>query len=86
MSVFTLAFVTLLAALAPHRETPPNVVVFIVDDMGWQDTSVAFHVEQTPFNRRYQTPNMQRLADGGLKLTNGYASAPVCTPTRTSLM
>ena len=86
MSVFTLAFAVVLAALAPHRETPPNVVVFIVDDMGWQDTSVAFHVEATPFNRRYQTPNMQRLADRGLKLTNGYASAPVCTPTRTSLM
>ena len=67
-------------------EDRPNVVVFIVDDMGWQDTSVPFHVERTPFNDRYRTPNMERLASEGMKLTNGYASAPVCTPTRTSLM
>ena len=62
------------------------MVVFIVDDMGWQDTSVPFHVERTPFNDRYKTPNMERLAAEGMKLTNGYASGPVCTPTRTSLM
>jgi len=64
----------------------PNVVVFMVDDMGWQDTSVPFHLERTLFNDRYRTPGMERLAAEGMKLTNGYASAPVCTPTRTSLM
>ena len=36
----------------------PNIVLFIVDDMGWQDTSVSFHTEVTPLNRRYHTPNM----------------------------
>ena len=79
--------VLVAACPAPHAvEDRPNVVVFIVDDMGWQDTSVPFHVDRTPFNDRYRTPNMERLADQGMKLTNGYASAPVCTPTRTSLM
>lgn len=63
----------------------PNIVVFLVDDMGWQDTSVPFWNQTTPLNRRYHTPNMARLAREGMKFTNAYA-APVCTPTRVSLM
>ena len=44
-----------------------NIIVFIVDDLGWQDTSVPMHVSRTPFNDRYRTPNMQRLAEQGLE-------------------
>ena len=36
----------------------PNIVLFLVDDMGWQDTSVPFYNDTTPLNRRYNTPNM----------------------------
>ena len=64
----------------------PNIVVFLVDDLGWQDTSVQFHSELTPFNKRYNTPNWQRLAEQGTKYTNAYAAGPVCTPSRTSLL
>jgi len=64
---------------------PPNIVVFLVDDMGWQDTSVPFWNQKTPLNKRYHTPNMERLAREGMKFTNAYA-APVCTPTRVSLL
>ena len=64
----------------------PNVIMFLVDDMGWQDTSVPFHTAETPFNRTYQTPNMERLARQGMVFTNAYAASPVCTPTRTSIM
>jgi len=63
----------------------PNIVVFLVDDMGWQDTSVPFHTETTPFNERYRTPNTERLADAGMKFTQAYA-CPVCSPSRVSLM
>ncbi len=65
---------------------PPNIVLFVVDDMGWQDTSVPFHTSVTPWNRRYRTPNMERLAREGVLFTNAYAASPVCTPTRVSLM
>lgn len=65
---------------------PLNVVVFLVDDLGWQDVSVPHHTHPTPFNQRYHTPNLERLAAEGVVLTNGYASAPVCSPTRTSLL
>ena len=64
---------------------PPNIVLFLVDDMGWQDTSVPFWHKKTPFNLRYRTPNMERLAAQGMKFTQAYAT-PVCSPTRVSLM
>jgi arylsulfatase A-like enzyme len=53
--------------------------------MGWQDTSVPFWKEVTPFNQLYKTPNMQRLEAQGMKFTQAYAT-PVCSPTRVSLL
>ncbi|HOS92709.1 MAG TPA: sulfatase [Armatimonadota bacterium] len=67
------------------RPVPPNLVLFLVDDMGWQDTSVPFHSSPTPFNDRYHTPSMERLADGGVCFTQAYACC-VCSPSRVSLM
>jgi arylsulfatase A-like enzyme len=67
------------------KKAKPNIIVFLVDDMGWQDTSVPFWTRVTDLNRRYHTPNMERLAREGMKFTDAYAM-PVCTPTRVSLM
>jgi len=67
------------------NSSPPNILLFFVDDMGWQDTSVPFWKEKTAFNARYRTPNMERLAKQGMKFTQAYAT-PVCSPTRVSLM
>ena len=74
-----------LGCQTPSVERPPNIVLFFVDDMGWQDTSVPFWNQPTPFNVLYKTPNMERLAKKGVKFTNAYAT-PVCSPTRVSLM
>ncbi len=63
----------------------PNIVMFLVDDMGWQDTSEPFWTEPTPFNERYRTPNMERLARSGVKFTQAYACS-VCSPSRVSLI
>lgn len=63
----------------------PNIIMFLVDDMGWQDTSVPFHTEMTNLNRRYKTPNMERLAEKGVKFMQAYA-CPVSSPSRCSLM
>lgn len=79
----SLCFLVLLQAAVAQRK--PNIVLFLVDDMGWQDCSVPFWSEVTPLNRRYHTPNMERLARDGMKFTNAYA-APVCSPSRISLM
>jgi arylsulfatase A-like enzyme len=64
---------------------PPNIILFLVDDLGWQDTSIPFWDQPTHFNERYHTPNMERLAREGMKFTQAYATS-VCSPTRVSLM
>lgn len=70
----------------PQAENPkPNIILFLVDDMGWQDTSEPFHTKRTPFNDTYHTPNMERLAEQGMKFTQAYSHS-VCSPTRVSLM
>ena len=63
----------------------PNIIVFIVHDMGWQDTSLPFWNQKTRYNEMYDTPNMERLAAKGVMFTQAYA-CPVSSPTRCSLM
>ena len=48
------------------------MVLFLIDDLGWQDASLPFHTERTPFNERYRTPHLERLAAEGV-LRHGYA-------------
>jgi len=67
------------------RTDKPNIILFLVDDMGWQDTSVPFHTERTAFNDHFHTPNMERLAASGIRFTDAYAY-PLCSPTRVSIM
>ena len=69
----------------------PNIVLFLVDDMGPMDTSVPFMLgddnnpQRYPLNDYYRTPQMERLAAQGLRLNNFYAMS-VCSPTRTSII
>ena len=52
------------------QDKRPNILLFMVDDMGWQDTSVPFTDSITANNRKYLTPNMERLAASGMKFTS----------------
>ncbi len=66
----------------------PNIILFLVDDLGWQDTSVVFcnsENEKTGFQIHFQTPHVQRLADRGVRFAQAYAHS-VCSPTRTSIL
>ena len=60
-------------------EMPPNIIVIHVDDLGWADLSV----QGSTF---YETPHIDRLASDGVRFTDGYSSASVCSPTRAALM
>lgn len=57
----------------------PNILFFMVDDLGWTD----FGCYGSDY---YETPNIDALAARGMKFTNGYAACTVCSPTRASLM
>ncbi|MBQ8050084.1 MAG: sulfatase-like hydrolase/transferase [Bacteroidaceae bacterium] len=80
----TLPLLTAATAVAQNADRP-NIIFFLVDDMGWQDTSLPFWTEETPQNNRYRTPNMERLADQGMMFTRAYA-CPVSSPSRCSLL
>lgn len=86
-SSFLLAAGTVAAAsaVAATNKARPNIIFFLVDDMGWQETSVPFWKERTPLNERYRTPAMERLARLGVKFTEAYACS-VSSPSRCSLM
>jgi len=56
-----------------------NFVFFLVDDLGWTDLGCFG-------STFYETPNVDRLAAGGMRFTNAYAACPVCSPTRASIM
>ena len=69
---------SLMAQPAVTPKAKPNVVLFLVDDMGWMDCE--------PYGSTYyETPNMERLAKRGLRFTNAYAT-PLCSPTRASIL
>jgi len=70
------------AAESPAPEAaqkPPNIVFILADDLGWTDLSGYG-------SDLYQTPNIDRLAAEGVKFTNSYTAASICSPTRASIM
>ncbi len=67
------------AAAEQKVEIKPNIVFILADDLGWSDTSVYG-------STYYKTPNIDRLAQNGLRFTNAYAANPLCSPTRVSIM
>src|SRR5690606_23683552 len=64
----------------------PNIILFLVDDMGWTDTSVSFWKAKVDNNEYFQTPYMDSLASRSLIFTQAYSSSPVCSPTRAAIM
>jgi arylsulfatase A-like enzyme len=58
---------------------PPNVIWIMADDLGWMDLACQG-------NRLIDTPNLDRLAAEGMRFTDAYAAAPVCSPTRAAMM
>ncbi len=86
-SILRLCLLLMLATASASAaaDPPPHIVVFLVDDLGWQDTSVPMTDDATPLNRRYRTPGMERLAAEGMTWTDASAT-PICSPSRISLM
>ena len=67
------------AALPAAAAYPPNVVVVFVDDFGWGDLSC----QGNPLGK---TPRMDRMAAEGVRFTQGYVAAPICSPSRCGLI
>lgn len=73
-----------LATLAPSfiacaKKQKPNFVFILVDDLGWADLGCYG-------STFYETPNLDKLANSGMRFTDAYAACPVCSPTRAAIM
>lgn len=81
MKLPALLFAFVIASLASvfAAETKPNILIFYMDDMGWAQPG-SYGGKMVP------TPNMDALAAGGVRFTNGYSSGCVCSPGRVGLM
>ena len=77
--IFLIVLCCVLAFMSVNAAKRPNVVFFLVDDMGWRDVGCFG-------SSFYETPHIDRLAKQGVKFTNAYATCHVCSPTRASIM
>ncbi len=73
------AFLLLFATAAMAQNKQPNIVFILADDLGWKDLGCYG-------NLFTETPNIDKLAENGIRFTEAYAACPVCSPTRASIM
>ena len=69
-----------------NNDTPPNFILVLADDQGWNGTSVKMMRDEPGSKSDYfETPNLELLAEKGIRFSDAYASAPVCAPSRYSI-
>lgn len=77
----------LLIASSAVADDRPNIVFMLSDDQSWSGTSVPMHPDHDfSCNKQLHTPHLQGMADRGIRFSSAYAPAPVCSPTRASLI
>jgi arylsulfatase A len=79
MGAVAMAAMMLVSGFCCKAAQPPNIVFILLDDFGWRD----LHCYGSDF---YQSPNIDKLAERGMKFTQAYAACPVCSPTRASIL
>ncbi len=77
-SLFSLIPIMLFSC--SEKEDQPNFVFILVDDLGWADVKCNFP------ESFYETPNIDKLAENGVRFTQAYSAHPVSSPTRAALM
>jgi arylsulfatase A-like enzyme len=78
----TLAALGIALAIPAHAAPAPNIVLMLVDDLGWQDVKCYDIDDPCPM----ETPNIDALAARGVLFRNGYSPAPSCSPSRCAIM
>ena len=78
-AILLVALFFLISGCADNSPQRPNVILIMADDMGWAQTGYYGH----PI---LKTPNLDAMAENGLRMDRFYAGAPSCTPTRASVM
>lgn len=88
----TLLMVVAATMFGPHMlntvtADSPNIILILTDDQGWSQRSGLMDPENAASGSNYlHTPAMDRIAEEGMRFTDGYSPAPLCTPTRRSIL
>jgi len=89
---WTLLMVVAATMFGPHMlntvtADSPNIILILTDDQGWSQRSGLMDPENAASGSNYlHTPAMDRIAEEGMRFTDGYSPAPLCTPTRRSIL
>lgn len=84
-SAFRTALLLCLCMGSLFADDRPNVVFFLIDDLGWTDVGYMYDQLGTQ-ERFYESPNVDKLATQSLRFSNAYSAGPNCAPSRASLM
>lgn len=79
MRIFLQLILIFFATTTVAQSSQPNIIFILADDLGWKDLACYG-------NKFTETPNIDKLAEGGIRFTDAYAACPVCSPTRASIM
>jgi arylsulfatase A-like enzyme len=77
-TAFTFTVMLLVCSCPADAAQQPNFLLILLDDAGWTDVGC--------FGSRIQTPNIDRLADEGMRFTDCHSAAPNCSPSRAGLL
>lgn len=76
--VAVIFFISLASAASAQEKQRPNIILILADDLGLGDISA--------FSKRYNTPNIDKIAEEGLRISNYYAASPICSPSRAGIL
>jgi len=79
MKIFTAFLLLLTVSWVSAKSCKPNILFIMADDLGWMDLAVQG-------NKLVETPHLDKMAQEGMRFTDAYAAAPVCSPTRCAVL
>jgi arylsulfatase A-like enzyme len=79
MKTFSLSFFSLFIVISGWSEDRPNIIILLADDLGWADLGYQGSED-------IRSPHIDKLANNGIRFTDGHVSASVCSPSRAGLM
>ena len=77
--ILVFALLAFIADVLAANQPKTNVILILIDDLGWKDVGCYG-------SKFYQTPNIDRMANDGMKFTDGYAACNVCSPSRAAVV
>ena len=76
----------LVVVTVPHAGATPNFIIIYADDLGYTQTSVPMMKDRPELGHSFhQTPNLEKMAQRGMRFSNAYCPSPVCTSSRASI-